>query len=387
MISPIFSKKIKLINPDFASTLTDSLIKVEKLRAKHLSGSTPLQTFMELKSVFHLLESLASARIEGNHTTVAEVVDQKIKPRKPNEAIQEINNIEDALNFIDKNINNIEINHSFIYELHKMIVKGLAPFPKGEGDKTPGIYRKNQISISKSKLVPPATNSQIREHIQELTDFINTPNEAKYDLLKTAISHHRFAAIHPFSNGNGRCVRALTYAMLLKQGYSVSIAQRIINPTAVFCNDRKTYYAMLARADSGKENDILDWCEFVITGLSAELEKIEKLAEHVYVNEEILVPAIDYALDRKTITEDEHRILLLATKKRELRAADVKQLFPHYYDVKISRMLKKMVDTHLLKIPYKGGRSYSISFSRGYLLRGVMRQLDKNGFIPSATSP
>jgi Fic family protein len=36
----------------------------------------------------------------------------------------------------------------------------------------------------------------------------------KYDLMKVALARHRFAWLHPFSNGNGRVVRLLTYAML-----------------------------------------------------------------------------------------------------------------------------------------------------------------------------
>ncbi|MBK9184423.1 MAG: Fic family protein [Ignavibacteria bacterium] len=51
--------------------------------------------------------------------------------------------------------------------------------------------------------------------------------------MRIAIAHHRCAAIHPFRNGNGRVVRLLTYAMLIRDGYRIDQG-RIINPTAVF---------------------------------------------------------------------------------------------------------------------------------------------------------
>lgn len=86
--------------------------------------------------------------------------------------------------------------------------------------------------------------------MDELFEFINTKQGAKYDLLKVALAHHRFAWIHPFDNGNGRTVRMLTYAMLIQYGFNVHMGQRLINPTAVFCNDRDAYYNVLMQADS-----------------------------------------------------------------------------------------------------------------------------------------
>ena len=69
----------------------------------------------------------------------------------------------------------------------------------------------------------------VDELMSELMDFIAEENGPKYDLLKAAIAHHRFVWIHPFGNGNGRTVRLLTYAMLLKAGFNAN-AGRIINP-------------------------------------------------------------------------------------------------------------------------------------------------------------
>lgn len=45
----------------------------------------------------------------------------------------------------------------------------------------------------------------------------------------------------------------LTYAMLIKYGFNVHIGQRLINPTAVFCNNRDKYYEFLSKADNGSE--------------------------------------------------------------------------------------------------------------------------------------
>jgi Fic family protein len=134
--------------------------------------------------------------------------------------------------------------------------------------------------------------------MDELFDFISNEDSPKYDLLRAAIAHHRFVWIHPFGNGNGRTVRLLTYAMLVKTGFNVNIG-RILNPTAVFCSNRNDYYNNLSKADSGTEQGVLAWTEYVLKGLKEEIEKIDKLADYSFLRNEILSPAIAYSLQRK----------------------------------------------------------------------------------------
>lgn len=71
---------LQLLNPRLDSPLLDVLTDLEHLRRLEIRGSTPPPVFRQLKEVFHLLESLASARIEGNHTTLADFVEAKVAP-------------------------------------------------------------------------------------------------------------------------------------------------------------------------------------------------------------------------------------------------------------------------------------------------------------------
>ena len=114
----------------------------------------------------------------------------------------------------------------------------------------------------------------VPELMHELVEFINRDDKSQYDLIKVALVHHRFGWIHPFGNGNGRTVRLLTYALLLKYGFNVGDYGRLINPTAIFCCDRDKYYEMLTKADSGTEKGIYEWCLYVLKGLLHERKKI-----------------------------------------------------------------------------------------------------------------
>lgn len=372
---------LKLIEPSFNSSLTDLIIELDYLRKKPLGGSTHPKVFFQLKHIFHTLESIGSARIEGNNTTIAEYIETKLEGNKNvSSDIKEIQNIEKAMQFIEDTILDYPINKIFLSELHKMIVDGLLPPPNGEGDTTPGLYRGINLKINKSNHLPP-DYLVVNDYMIELLDFIERKDSPKYDLLKVAIAHHRFVWIHPFGNGNGRTVRLFTYAMLVKTGFNVNVG-RIINPTAVFCSNRNDYYEKLSKADLGTEEGILEWCEYVLLGLKEEIEKIDKLSDYDYLKKEILLPSITHSLERKYITDVESKILKKVIEHQVIQASDLKDIFSGKVSAEISRQIKKLIDKKMLIPEVDGGRKYVIRFDNNFLLRGVIKTLDIKGFLP-----
>lgn len=372
---------LDLVEPDFGSTITDLIIDLDHLRRKELGGSTHPKIFFQLKRIFHTLESIGSARIEGNNTTITDFIENKSESGEPvNEKILEIQNIENSMSFIDENIEDVDIKKLFTSELHKHIVKGLPPPPIGEGDKTPGNYRTHDINISNALHKPPAP-FRIDGYMEELFNFISIKHPTKYDLLKTAIAHHRFVWIHPFANGNGRTVRLLTYAMLVKQGFNVNLG-RIINPTAIFCNDRDLYYRYLSKADTGSKNGIIEWSEYVLSGLKIELEKIDKLLDYQYLSKNILLRALAYSKESGQINDVEFQILQISINKQVFQSSDLKELFVGKHSAEISRNIKRLRDKNLITSEKENSRKYLINFQNKILLRGIIRALDDNGFLP-----
>ena len=372
---------LKLIEPDFGSSLTDLIIELDYLRKKQLGGSTHPKVFFQLKNIFHKLESIGSARIEGNNTTIAEYMETNLSDRKQfSEGIKEIQNIEKSMAFVEENIVDYPISRALISEMHKMIVDELMPPPQGEGDSTPGQFRQVNLEISKSTHKPPEW-LKVNEYMEELLDFVNREDSPKYDLLKTAIAHHRFVWIHPFRNGNGRTVRLFTYAMLVKAGFNVNVG-RIINPTAVFCSNRNDYYSYLSAADNGTRAGMLSWIEYVLKGLKEEIEKIDKLSDYEFLRKEILMPSINLSLKRKYITDLEAKVLKRAVDLQVISAADVKSIFPGKVDSEVSRQIKKLIDQKMLTQEKEGGRKYVLRFDNSYLLRSIIQLLGDKGFLP-----
>nr|WP_315170007.1 Fic family protein [uncultured Flavobacterium sp.] len=382
MMEPKFvNYELKLIEPSFNSSLTDLIIELDYLRKRTLGGSTHPKVFFQLKHIFHTLESIGSARIEGNNTTIAEYIETKLEDNKQvSSGIKEIQNIEKAMEFIENTILEYPINKMFLSELHKMIVEGLLPPPNGEGDATPGSYRGINLKINNSNHLPP-DYLVVNDYMRELLDFIERKDSPKYDILKAAIAHHRFVWIHPFGNGNGRTVRLFTYAMLVKTGFNVNVG-RIINPTAVFCSNRNDYYEKLSRADLGTDEGILEWCEYVLLGLKEEIEKIDKLSDYDYLKKEILFPSIVHSLERKYITDVEAKILKKVIELQVIQASDLKGIFSGKVSAEISRQIKRLIDKKLLIPEVDGGRKYVIRFDNNFLLRSVIKTLDLKGFLP-----
>ncbi|MFH7611736.1 Fic family protein, partial [Pseudomonas syringae pv. tagetis] len=77
--------------------------ELEHLRRLRREGDTPPELFYQLKSLFHALESLGSARIEGNHTTLAYYIDSKVGGKaRATDQVREVANIERAMDYLDQ---------------------------------------------------------------------------------------------------------------------------------------------------------------------------------------------------------------------------------------------------------------------------------------------
>ena len=370
---------LALLNPSFDSPLVDVITELEHLRRLQLSGTTAPAVFMQIKQIFHFLESLGSARIEGNHTTLADYIEQVVAgDATEQDHLHEIMNIERAMTFIEQTLKSGDaLTEHFIRELHAITVSDL----QREGDRTPGAYRTYPVQIAQASHLPPDA-LQVPDYMKELVAFINESHPDKYDLMKVALAHHRFSWIHPFGNGNGRVVRLLTYAQLIQYGFSMTSVGRVINPTAVFCNDRDKYYEMLSVADAGTAEGLESWCLYVLSGILEELKKLEKLTQHDYLVKYVFLPALGHARERALITPLEYDLLKIAVHQQVVKSAD----FADVISATRARtyQISKLVDAKMLIPTEPNARQYTVGFANSYVLSGVVATLRAEGFISDA---
>lgn len=366
-------------SPKFDSGLTNIILELEHLKNRPLKNTTSESVFLQLKSLLHAVEAVASARIEGNHTTIASYIEKRDDDsHKNDEQIIEISNLIDGLDFIDKYVMEEPISADFIKELHRIVVNGLTH----EGDKRAGAWRDEPRYIANAKHQPPEPYD-VPDLMRELIDYINNDEGEQYNLLKIAIANHRFVWIHPFGNGNGRTDRLMTYALLCKKGYIAPNKMRLFNPTAIFAGDRNKYYDMLALADDYKDEHILEWCEYFLSGVRDEIKKSESLADAEFVNKKILLPSVDRMEKAGVVSKLESNILGRAVRLGAIKASDIKDLWGREVtSVAIAQQIKKLRDRNLVKATHEGGREYEISFENSELTRVTLEQMDLAGLLP-----
>lgn len=100
----------------------------------------------------------------------------------------------------------------------------------------------------------------------EMSDFIEWFNGSPaFDpLVKAAIAHLWFVAIHPFGDGNGRITRAIADMTLASSGGG---AQRLYSMSAAIERSRSGYYEALQSVTSRDALDITSWIEWFLERL------------------------------------------------------------------------------------------------------------------------
>lgn len=385
---------IKVPDFPFNSPLAKVVIELERLRGDLGTSTTPEPVFIQLKQLFQLMTSIMSARIEGNRTSLVEVIEgaaeeakQRLFPlpkhrsghetSKISDGVQEIILLEKAASFIDQHVDpGTPITHALVRELHKIAVSGLVR----EGDRTPGSYRQSDVIIQGSGHIPPAFMS-VQPDMQELLDFINNEDDRSFDLLKVAIAHHRFVWIHPFGNGNGRTCRLLTYAIMVRQGFTATTGYRAIDPTAVFGANRSAYYQHLEAADSLESSATIDWCTYLLTGMLEDLKKLERLGDHTFVINELLRPSFVRAVAAGVIDKQDQAALDVVANKTLIKATDLSVMFSGT-TVARSQFIRRMIERSLIEPVAYGKRTYRLVMSPGPLTPFIFRQLDELGFLP-----
>ena len=218
-----------------------------------------------------------------------------------------------------------------------------------------------------------------------MLDFANRDMPMHEQMLHAAIAHHRFAWIHPFTNGNGngngRVSRLFTNAMLLRNGFDSVPGYRAVNPTAVFGNDRDGYYAALKAADDLSGEGTIAWCEFFVRGLRDDLKRLVRMHDFTFVTDRLIDPAIDRLVASGGTSADESAALKIAARKGVVKAGDLESALTGSPSQR-SVAIRELVDRGLLVQDEHGPRFYRVSLAKAPLAPLVIRQPDTLGYLP-----
>jgi Fic family protein len=91
-------------------------------------------------------------------------------------------------------------------------------------------------------------------------------------VLRAGLAHLWFVTIHPFDDGNGRIARAIADMVLARSEQS---SQRFYSMSAQIRTERKTYYEMLEKTQTGNL-DVTPWLEWFLACLDRAFDGMEQ---------------------------------------------------------------------------------------------------------------
>jgi len=228
-------------------------IEVKKVLLENLQIDSGLINNLQRESL--LKSSLFSAKIEGNKLKISNFSELRNIDPETRERI-EVENIISAFTYIKNRTRNID--EEFIFNLHKIIMTGLAS--------ELGFFRKEPSAIFNQSGFPvyiPPPPSEINGLIKKIIEYINTPSNENI-LIKASLAHISFEKIHPFIDGNGRVGRLLFQAVCLKGDYGFN---SLISVEEILNEKKEEYYAYLDRSDA------TSFIEFLLDAILIQLQK------------------------------------------------------------------------------------------------------------------
>jgi len=224
-------------------------------------------------------EAELSSRIEGTYADVGEqfLFEQTQSAEERNPDVREVDNNFRALEWGLDQIRHRPISLNLIRQMHEILLAGV----RGQ-DASPGEFRKVQAHIGRTNNIAeatfvPAPPQAVLPAMESLEAFIQSPSSL-HPLVRAAMVHYQFEAIHPFADGNGRIGRVLI--MLLLSSEKV-LTLPLLNPSAYLERHRREYYQRLL--DVSRDGDWSAWLQFFARGVAAEatdaIERVQRLEE------------------------------------------------------------------------------------------------------------
>jgi Fic family protein len=227
-------------------------------------------------------EAVVSSRMEGTISTMDEILqleaefgdDEEGAAREFRSDVFETLLYRRALTTAQRQL---EEGRPFSESLIKSMHQQLLSFGRGAA-KSPGQYKQEQNYIGEkgSRVVNfvPVAPEQLASGLEAL--FRLAEDENMGILLRTALAHAEFEALHPFKDGNGRVGRMLVTLMLWRGG-AISAPHFYISR---YFEDHKDEYIGRLR-DVSAAGDWQGWCTFFFTAVAEQAIRNLQIAQEI----------------------------------------------------------------------------------------------------------
>jgi Fic family protein len=269
---------------------------------------------------FKRREAVLSSRIEGTQASLDDLLLFEASPTTPPRVpdVLEVANYVNALEHGLARQATLPMSNRLIREMHAILLKDV----RGQ-ERTPGQFRRSQnwigspgSPIDEASYVPPPP-SELGQLLEAFEQFLHRPSDLP-PLVRLALVHYQFEAIHPFLDGNGRIGRLLITLLLCMEGI---LPGPLLYLSAYFERHRAEYYRHLLRVSQcGAWSE---WIAFFLRGVAEQAmdavdraDRLLRLREryHAYFHaarsSALLLKLIDELFSAPSITMRRARSLL-----------------------------------------------------------------------------
>jgi Fic family protein len=156
--------------------------------------------------------------------------------------------------------------------------------------KTPGTKLQNNVTGAVI-YTPPEGTDRLRDLLANWEHFLHGPSDELDPLIRMAVGHYQFEAIHPFTDGNGRTGRVLNSLYLIEQGL---LTLPILYLSRYIIAHKADYYRLLQAVTRDQAWE--EWILYILKGVEetsqwtiAKIAALRALEDHTrqYVQQEL----------------------------------------------------------------------------------------------------
>lgn len=252
-----------------------------------------------------LLEAQASSEIENIVTTTDELFSAAVADVSATAAAREALRYRSALRCGYEQVGQRPLTANTAAEICAVIRGHDEGFRRGEvfiGD--PATRRR--------VYTPPAGREALERLLDNWSAFLNEPTDLD-PLVRMAVAHYQFEAIHPFTDGNGRTGRIMNVLMLCDAGL---LHLPLLYLSRYIIESKDEYYRLLRLVTS--EGSWEDWVLYVVEGVRATSLRTCELVDRIEDAQSSVLDAV-----RTVVGSANHDLVALLMEQPYARSLDV----------------------------------------------------------------
>ncbi len=248
-------------------TVLEATIEARDALARFDARAQALPNPTVLINAIPLLEAQASSEIENIVTTTDELFTAAVTDVGATPAAREALRYRSALQTGFQQVGQRPLTANTAAEICAVIRGHDEGFRRGEvfiGD-----------PATRQQVYTPPSGTALSSLLDDWSEFLNAPSDLD-PLVRMAVAHYQFEAIHPFTDGNGRTGRIMNVLMLCDAGLMLL---PLLYLSRYIIESKDDYYRLLRLVTSDGAWE--PWVRYIVDGVRVTAERTTRVVDNI----------------------------------------------------------------------------------------------------------